>query len=145
MPHVLQVMAHSGAARAQGRQNPEEQSAGSGCQDREHEHLDVEPWTKRTRQVPGDRVGEPFDAEARQQHSEDAAPHGEHDAFDEHLAHDAQSVCPERGPHRHLPGPGLPPRQEQVRYVGASDEEHESCCSQKHDQYRPRVSGIDFP
>ncbi len=63
-----------------------------------------------------------------------AAREREHDAFGDHLAEQPARRCAECVPHRHLFAAGDGARHQQIRNVGAADQEHESDNRHQHDE-----------
>ena len=66
------------------------------------------------------------------QQSEAAADDREQQAFGQQLAHDARARRPDRDAHRHFAAPRASPCEQQVRQVGARDEQHD----RHHDPHR---------
>ena len=68
-----------------------------------------------------------------------AAEHSQHETLDNQLADDARAAGAERDPHRHLFLPIDGAGEQQVRDIGAGDEEHERHGAGQHQQCRSNV------
>ena len=71
---------------------------------------------------------------ARHDHSERGADRREQHALDEQLAHDAAARRADRQPHGDLALAGGRASQQQIREVGAGDQQHQSGGREQHDQ-----------
>src|SRR5262249_1370120 len=71
---------------------------------------------------------------------EDAADDREEQALGEHLADEAAAARAERDADRELALPDRRPREEEVRDVGAGDEQHEPNCADEKKERRPGVA-----
>ena len=114
-----------GARGAQRRHEPEHDR---GHQRRAHgkrHHRRIDPHVLKARQVlRAERQQQP-DADPREPDAGDGAGAGEHQALGEQLAHEARPRAPERRPHRQLALARGRADEQQVRDVGARDEQHE--------------------
>ena len=93
-----------------------------------------------TRQVAGTQRRDEADPLPRQEHAEHGARPGEHDALDQHLPDDAAAAAADRRPHRDLAPTLGRPDQQQVRDVGARDQQHEPDGTKEGEQGGPRVA-----
>ncbi len=93
-----------------------------------------------TRQVARTQRRDEPDALPRQEHAEHGARPGEHGALDQHLRDDAAAAAADRGPHRDLASTLGRPDQQQVRDVGARDQQHEPDGAEEGEQSGPRVA-----
>ena len=91
------------------------------------------------RQVAGTQRRDEPDALPRQEHAEHGARPGEHGALDQHLRDDAAAAAADRRPHRDLASTLGRPDQQQVRDVGARDQQHEPDGAKEGEQGGPRV------
>ena len=114
---------------------PEQQSRRHRHHQRERQHRQIETDVREAREVTrrqGHQQAQP--AEGKSQ-SDDAAEHRQADAFEQHLARNAARPCPERGTNRQLLLPRLGSDQQQVRDVGAGDEQHQGDRAHQHPQH----------
>src|SRR5579883_738966 len=77
----------------------------------------------------------------RRPHRHDQSHHApanrQQHAFRQRLPDDLPPRCPERQPHRRLPASCHAPRQQQIRHVGARDQEHQPADRQQNLQTPP--------
>ena len=80
---------------------------------------------------------------AHQASSSPASPAGDsqHAAFGEELTHQPAASGAERGAHGQLALPRRSAREQQVRDVGAGDQQDECDGAEQHEQRRPDVAG----
>ena len=93
-----------------------------------------------TRQVAGTQRRDEADPLPRQEHAEHGARPGEHDALDQHLPDDAAAAAADRRPHRDLAPTLGRPDEQQVRDVGARDQQHEPDGTKEGEQGGTRVA-----
>jgi len=74
--------------------------------------------------ILGRGVEQPHSGEGKRE-AQETADDGEHHAFDEQLTHDAPAGGAERHAHRHLARARRRSRQQEVRHIGARDEQDE--------------------
>ena len=144
----LQGVADVGPRIEPGRRETEEHRRRNRDPHREDEHPDVQLAGETPRRVQQIRRGQreqPSDAPRRDDDAERAAGEREHRALRQQLADDAPAPGAERLAYRHLACARSAARQQQVRDVGARDQQHEDDRAHEHQQRRRRVAGVDVP
>ena len=63
----------------------------------------------------------------------------EQQAFHQHRAQDSPAARPQRKPDRDLAGPGLSPRQKQIRHIAGSDREHQPYHGHQQKERCPQI------
>ena len=96
------------------------------------------------RQVGRTHGDEALDERARDEHAERAADDGQHGGLGDQLNDDASARGTDGGAHRELAPPGCAPHEEEVRDVGAGDQQHERDGGEEHAQHRRRATADLF-
>ncbi len=123
---VLERVGQIDAQRAQRRREAEEHARQERDDSREDENGEVEPDARDARDVGWIPPRHQSDAGVRQAKAEDRARGGQHEALRQELTQHPHPVGPERRAHGHLALPRLGAREQQVRHVGAGDEQQET-------------------
>ena len=112
------------AADPQHRCDAEHQAGRSRHQRREHQHADVDRRRVGDRQRVGHESRQQRHGGRRDRDAEQAAGACEHHALGQQLTHETLAARAHRGAHGELAAPLQRAREEQVREVGARDEQH---------------------
>ena len=135
-----------GLERLEGGSDPEEEPGQQGDPEgvEEHRAVDGEFHPEGERVVGGDRDLDPADAPIGEGEPHEAAQQADQYALGEELPEQAQAAGAEGGAHRHLPLPHRGPREQEVRHVGAGDQEDADHRSQhrEEDQVHLRAGGL---
>ena len=119
-------VAQAGARRLDRGDEAEDQRDADRDRQREEQHAAVEAHVLHARQAAfGQRVHE-ADARPRDEQPERAADARQHEALREHLTHELPASGAERRAHRDLAAAAREPREDQVRHVGADDQQQEA-------------------
>ena len=81
----------------------------------------------------GGEAPEDSDAAIREPKAEDTRNRRQHETLDEQFAHDTPTACAEREVNRHIARALGDPRQQEIRCVGAGDEQHEGNRAEERD------------
>ena len=136
---VAQRVGQVAADRSQRRREPEHDRGDAGSPGGVEECGEVDGRPFDSRQVAGTQRRDEADALPRQQHADHGARPGQDDAFDQHLRDDAAAAAADRRPYRDLASTLGRPDQQQVRDVGARDQQHEPDGTEQREQGGPRV------
>ena len=113
----------------------EQQSRRDGDAGREHQHTYVRRQIENDRALPGRRVGhERGRGPVRERDAGRRTDPGEHQAFDEYLAHHAGAARTQCEPQRELRSARRRARQQELADVRAGDEQHESGDGEQNEQ-----------
>ena len=134
---VLQRDPRIGAARAECREQTEDHAGRDRERHRERENPQIRCRIDEQRLTLGrhqreERLGQ----RNRQPHAERAAGNREHEAFGQELPNQLAAASAERQPHRDLALPHDAARDQQVRDVGAGDQQHEPDHAHQDDERR---------
>ena len=113
-----------GARRLQRRDEPERDAGAEGDGSGEQEHAPVNHDRLKSGEISGRGGEQRAQAEPSDQRSGRAAEHRDQQAFGEQLPHQATAPCADRGAQRHLALAGGTARDQQVRHIGAGNQEH---------------------
>ncbi len=134
--HRLQL-----GVRALNRRRQAEEHAGhdrQGGREREHGRVDVDGL--QSRQARRADLHEGVDAPDRDQQAERAAGRREQHALGQELPHQARAAGAQRAANGNLPLPDRRAREQQVRDVGAGDQQHEADRGEQRQQRRTHVA-----
>ena len=94
----------------------------------------------RGRELPRAHRDEPAHARDAEDETSDPANRRQHDSFGQHLPHEPPLPGAERRPDRQLATPSGRPHQEQIRDVGARNQQHEQHAALQDQQRRAHVA-----
>ena len=123
-PFVLQRVARLGARRVQRRHQTEHDRGGDGEAEREQQHAGIECTPRRRGMSHRTGRDQCRLAPRREQQPPAPAEHGERQRLGEQLADDPPATRAERRADRHLAPPHCSSREQQIRDIGARDEQH---------------------
>ncbi len=136
---LLQRVVGLRASRLPGGRASEEDARERAGREREREHRQVEPHVGLGRQrAVRHQEQDAFQDGRRERDAERPSDRRQHEALDEQLPHDLPARRAERRAQRELALTGGAARQQQVRDVGAGDEQHESDGAEQQPQRRLR-------
>src|ERR1019366_8709978 len=119
-------------ARAQRRQHGEQQRRA------------VQAHFSQARQIVGRRAQQRDDTELRQRHSQYRRRQRQQQVLHGELADHAPAARAQRGAYGHLPRAGRSPRQQQVRHIGARNQQHQPHRSQQQVERRAHSAHQPF-
>ena len=135
-PPSLSEIEHHLLAQVQQRRHAEGEARDDRDGEGEQQHLPVERDLERSRDAVGVRGEHRAQAGEAQRRAERAADDGEQHALGQELPQQAPTARAERRADREFPLPRFGAREDQVRQVGAGDEQHESHRALQHPQRR---------
>ena len=123
-------------ARAERRRDTEQEAAEDRRQQCEGQYPGVQ---RRVDDAIGEEGGERAGAPQREQQSQHSAGRRQHDTFREELPQQAAASGAERQPDRDLPPAGGGAREQQVRDIGAGDEQYQAHDGHEDQERRPEL------
>ena len=137
---VLQRRPRIGPARAQRRQQPEDDASQARQAEGERQNSQIRFGTDEERLPVGwDERQQTLRQHERERQAGHAAGERQDQALDEQLAHQPAARRAEREAHGNLLLPHEASSDQQVRHVGARDEEHQADHAHQHDERRREV------
>jgi hypothetical protein len=131
---------HVGARSAQGRDQPAHHRRHHAGQHREGEHHGIHRDRVEARQILRSEHQQHLDPRACEEQAERRPARRDHQALRQHLAHELRAAGADRRADRQLAAPSRRAHDQQVRDVGARDQQHERHgAHQRHDR-RPHVA-----
>ena len=120
--------------------------AGRRCDaEREEQHERVDRDLARPRQTRWIRADQRLHADAGEQHAEGAAGDRQQHAFGHELPEQPAAACAKRRAHREFTMTCLGAREQQVREIGAGDEQHETDGGLQHPDRAARAAERSRP
>jgi hypothetical protein len=118
----------------QRRPNSEEERDDHADTQREQQHCRIQTDGLNARQDAGGDALHECESQTGHQQSDERARQTQHEALGKHFASQATTAGTQRRPHCNFSSPGFAPHQQQVRHVGACDQQHETHRAQNEPQ-----------
>ncbi len=127
-----------------GRREAEDQARDQRDRQGEHQRRHIDRHFAESRQIRGRQRKQRRHSPARDDHAASSREQGKHHALSEHLPDQPHAAGADRRAHHQLASARRRAREQQVRDIGARNQQHERHRGEQHQQRLPRIADHDL-